>query len=82
MSFTLPFLLDPVFFRTALPCCGGYHLERGGINCKQGATTENQKIKAQVSSIWAKECISDDCVCVIRLDMTIAHWWREKIIVY
>ena len=45
MSFTRPFLLGPVFFRTALPCAGGYHLERGGmqlheavgINCK-GAT--------------------------------------------
>ena len=50
MSFTLPFLLGPVFFRTALPCPGCYHLERGGmslydavgINCKKGATTENQ----------------------------------------
>ena len=37
-------------FRTALPYCGGYHMERGGmpfhdevgINCKKGATTENQ----------------------------------------
>ena len=50
MSFTLPFLLGPVFFRTALPCSGGDHLERGGmplhgavgINCKTCATTENQ----------------------------------------
>ena len=50
MSFTRPFLLGPVFFRTSLPCSGGYHLERGGmpfhdavgINCKKGATTENQ----------------------------------------
>ena len=49
MSFTLPFLLGPVFFRTALPCSGGYHMERGGmplhdavgINCKKGTTTEN-----------------------------------------
>ena len=49
MSFTLPFLLGPVFFLTALPCSGGYHLERGGmplpnafwINFKKGAT-ENQ----------------------------------------
>ena len=40
----------PVFFRTAHPCSGGYHMERGGmplhdavgINCKKGATTENQ----------------------------------------
>ena len=46
MSFTRIFLLGPVFFRTALPCSGGYHLERGGmplhdaveINCKKGAT--------------------------------------------
>ena len=50
MSVTRPFLLDPVFFRTALPCSGGYHLERGGmplhdavgINFKKGATTKNQ----------------------------------------
>ena len=39
-----------VFFRTALPCSGDYHLERGGmplhdgvgVNCEKGATTENQ----------------------------------------
>ena len=31
MSFTLSFLLGPVFFRTALPCSGGYHMERGGM---------------------------------------------------
>ena len=44
------FLHGPVFFRTALPCSGGYHMENGGmplhdavgINCKKGATTENQ----------------------------------------
>ena len=50
MSFTSPFFLGRVFFRTTLPCSGGYHLERGrmplpdavGINCKKGATTENQ----------------------------------------
>ena len=50
MSFWLPFLLGPVFFQTALMCCGGYHLESCGmplhdavgINCKKGATIENQ----------------------------------------
>ena len=50
MSFIQPSLPDPVFFRTALPCSGGYHMERGriplhdvvGINDKKGATTENQ----------------------------------------
>ena len=50
MSFTRPFLVGPVLFRSALPCSGGYHPERGGmplhdavgINCKNGAPTENQ----------------------------------------
>ena len=50
LSFTRPFLLDPVFFRTVLPCSGGYHLERGGIklhdavgvNCKKIAAIENR----------------------------------------
>ena len=34
-----------------------------GINCEKGATTEN---KAQLSSIWAKGCISM-AVCVFYL---------------
>ena len=50
MSYTRPFLLGPVFFRTALPYSVGYHMERGGMplydavemNCKTDATTENQ----------------------------------------
>ena len=50
MSFTRPFLLGPVFFRTERPCSGGYYLERAriplhdavGINCKKGKTAENQ----------------------------------------
>ena len=70
MSFTRQYLLGPVFFLTALPCPGGYHLEWGGmqlhdavgINYKKCATSENQ---GQVSSIWAKGCMSDDCVCVL-----------------
>ena len=45
-----PFLIGLLFFRIALPCSGGYHLERAGmqlhddvgIDCKKGATTENQ----------------------------------------
>ena len=67
MSFKRSFLLGTVFFRTALPCSGGYHLERGGmplhdavgINCKRAQLL---KIKAQVSSIWAKGCILIVCV--------------------
>ena len=50
MNSKRPFFLALVFFRTALPCSGDYHLERGGIplhdavgvNCEKGATTENQ----------------------------------------
>ena len=50
MSFPRPFLLGTLFFRTDLPCSGGYHMERVGmplhdaigINCKKGATTENE----------------------------------------
>ena len=50
MSFTRPFLLDPVFFLTALPCSGCYHLKRGGMplhgavgmNCKNDTPTENR----------------------------------------
>ena len=56
MSFIQPFLLGPVFFRTTLPCSGGYNLERGGmplhdavgINCKNSTTTENQGADCQV----------------------------------
>ena len=71
MSFTLQFLLGTVFFRTALPCSGGYHMERGGmplhdavgINCKNGTTTENQGSGA---SIWSKGFILMT-VCVFYL---------------
>ena len=50
MRSTRPFFLSPVFLWTALPCSSGYHLEKGGmtlhnavgLNCKNGATTENQ----------------------------------------
>ena len=39
------------------------------------------KIKAQMSSIWAKGCMLM-IVCVISLDMTTPSWWREKVMVY
>ena len=43
-------MLGTVFFRTALPCSAGYHLERGGmplhnavgVNCKNGSNTETR----------------------------------------
>ena len=70
MSFTRPFLLGPVFFRTALPCSDGYHMERGGmqlhdavgINCKKGATTENldSAVKYMGYGVYFY-----DCVCVL-----------------
>ena len=70
MSFTRLFLLGPVIFRTALPCSGGYHLDRGGmplhdavgINCKKGATTENMDVDIKYIG---EEVNVDDCVCVI-----------------
>ena len=70
MSFTRPSLLGPVFIRTAHPYSGGYHMERGGmslhdavgINCKKAQLL---KIKAQLSSIWAKGCILMTVVCFI-----------------
>ena len=55
MSFTRQFLLGTVFFRTALPCSGGYHMERGGMPLYDAVRI--LKIKAQASSIWAKGCI-------------------------
>ena len=66
MSFTRLFLLGTVFFRTALPCSGGYHMERGGmplhdavgINCKKGATTEDQ-------GSGVKYILMTVCVCVL-----------------
>ena len=56
MSFTRPFLL--VFFRIALPCSGGYHLERRGmqlhdavgINLENGATAEYHGAHAKFMS--------------------------------
>ena len=47
-----PFFLSPVFFRSALPYSGGYHLERGGmalhdavgVNCEESATTETRGV--------------------------------------
>ena len=63
-------LLGPKFFRTALPCSDGYHLERGGmqlhdvvgINCEISTTTENQGTGVKYMGLWM---YVDDCVCVI-----------------
>ena len=70
MSFTRPSLLGPVFFLTTLPCSGGYHMERGrmplrdavGINCKKGATSENQCSGVKYMGL---RVYLDDCVCVL-----------------
>ena len=63
MNFMLPFLLGPVFFQTALPCSGGYHLKRGGMPAYMmwlGWTVKRMQllnIKPLMSSIWAKGCM-------------------------
>ena len=66
MSFTWQFLLGTVFFQTALLCSGGYHMERGGMLLGYTVNRVVLKIKAQVSSIWAKGCILMT-VCVFYL---------------
>ena len=88
MSFTRPFLLGPVFFRADRPPVL-WRLSPGegviplhglvGINCKKGATTENQGagFKYIGSGVYV-----NDCVCGIRHDMTTPPWWREKVMVY
>ena len=60
-----------MFCRTALPCSGGYHMERGGMPLHDavGITVKRVqllKIKTQLSSIWAKGCILMT-VCVFYL---------------
>ena len=63
--FTGPFLLGDVFLRTALPCSGGYHPERGGmplhdvviINCKKGVTTEYRGANVK----YMGSGVLDDC---------------------
>ena len=55
-----------MFFRTALPCSGGYRLESDGmpshdavgINCKKSANTENQG--AGVKYMDQEVCMLDD----------------------
>ena len=70
MSLTVQFLLGPVFFQTALPCSDGHDLERGGmplhdavgINCKRGATTENQGAD---DKFMGEGVYVDECVCYL-----------------
>ena len=64
MSLTLPFLLGPVFFRTALPCSGGYHVERDGmplhnevgINCRKGGNCQVYRLSGVLTIM---------CVCYL-----------------
>ena len=70
MSFTLIFLLGPMFFRSPFLCSGGYHLERCGvplhyaveIKCKNGSTTENQGADFKYMGLGVNV---DACMCVI-----------------
>ena len=73
MSFTTPFLLGSLFFRTSFPCSGGYHMERGGmplhdavgINCKKDESTENQGSGVKYMGSGVKYILMTVCVCVI-----------------
>ena len=83
--------LGTVFFRTALPCSGGYHLERGwmalhdavGINCKKG-TNWKSRLRSQVYGLRGVSWLL--CVCVLS-DLTWLplldggrKWWYIIII--
>ena len=57
MSFKQPFLLGPVFFRTAFPCSDSYHLEMAGMRLHDSVGAQLLNIKAHMSSIWAKGCM-------------------------
>ena len=71
--------LPPVLWWLS-PGEGGIALHHAvGINCKKGTTTENQGSDCQVHGL---RDVVDDCVCVVRLDMTTPPWWREKGMVY
>ena len=50
-----------------------------GINCKNGATTENQgsSVKYMGYGVYL-----DDCVCVLSDLTTTPPWCREKVMVY
>ena len=88
MSFTPPFLLCPVFFRTALPFSGGYLLGRDrialhdpvGINLKRAQLLN---IKVQMPSIWADWCMLM-IVCVLS-DLTwiplLGEGWDSRNII-
>ena len=55
-------LLGPVFFRTALPRSGGYHLERRGINCKKRRNYWKSRRRCQV--FWVRGVyLMIVCVC-------------------
>ena len=49
MSFTLPFLLGTVFFRTALACSGGYHMGRGGMPLHDAVGIKGKKVKSSMA---------------------------------
>ena len=83
MSFTLPFLLCPVFFRTALQCSGDYHMEMGGmplhnvlgINCEKSATTDNQG--SAVKNIFLKHQVNWNTVCGAMRDLPRRNIWSS-----
>ena len=86
MSFTQPFLLGPVFFRTALPCSGGYHMERGemplhdavGINCKKKHNYWKSRLSCQVYGLrgvswWL--CVLSDLTSLSILGVGRNSWY-------
>ena len=80
MNFAWPFLLGPVFFRTALPCSDSYHLESSGMPL-HGAVGVNWKraqlLKIKVlCKVYGLKCVCMfyDCVCYLNTWITGVLW--------
>ena len=82
MSFTRPFLLGPVFFRTPLLCSGGYHQVMGGMPLHNavGITV----IRADWDNYWKtrRRCQVYGLRGHNGLYMSTPPGWKEKVVVY
>ena len=57
ISSTWPFLLLPVFFRTAFPCSGGYHQERGVMPLHDVVGVQLKKSRRRCQVYWPRVCV-------------------------
>ena len=71
-------LLGIVFFRTTLPCSGGYHRE-GWDACNKGETTENQGARLSVKytgyGVYVDNCVLSDLTSLTLLGGRSNSWF-------